>query len=215
MYHKCFIISIAAAVLTLSGSSALAYSPLMTPYPDGYVRLAEYMVTPMSYDLGSSLCVFTDLDLTTGDDVVQSLIGPDEHNVVSVSLTGEYDCGMGVSPLQLNGVMEVIARDKAGSTKGTFDTEIVAMTLTGLVGSDPVEVRESPTASSQGSMYIADSGGGWYFIDSFFDVFTELSVDGGNTWIAQEPTSSQIYLWPEPGTITLIGLGSLALLRRR
>ncbi len=215
MYHKCFIVSIATAVLMLSGSCVLAYSPLMTPYPDGYVRLAEYMVTPMSYDIGSSWCVFTDLDLTTGDDVVKSSIGPDEHNVVSVSLTGEYDCGMGVSPLLLNGVMEVIARDKVGNTTGTFDTEIVSMSLTGLAGSNPIVLRESPTASSQGTMYIADSGGGWYFIDSFFDVFTELSVDGGNNWIAQNSASSQIYLWPEPGTMTLISLSSLALLRRR
>ena len=49
-------------------------------------------------------------------------------------------------------------------------------------------------------------GGGGYQIDSFFDVFTELSVDGGQSFVpAFNPThlvSSQTIV-PEPATWTL------------
>ena len=44
--------------------------------------------------------------------------------------------------------------------------------------------RESPTLASTGKTAISPAPGGGYIIDSFFDVFTELSMDNGNTWLA-------------------------------
>ena len=58
-------------------------------------------------------------------------------------------------------------------------------------------------------------GGGMYMIDSFFDVFTELSVDEGNSWYPAETGSDRISLVPEPLSCVLLGIGGLALLRRR
>ena len=65
-------------------------------------------------------------------------------------------------------------------TTGTFQTEMVAMSLTGFGG---IRVRESPSLPSLGQTRITDIGGGMYHIDSFFDVFTELSADGGQGWL--------------------------------
>ncbi len=47
-----------------------------------------------------------------------------------------------------------------------------------------VMIRESPTKASTGKTSIQNLGTGGYRIDSFFDIFTELSVDGGATWAA-------------------------------
>jgi hypothetical protein len=59
------------------------------------------------------------------------------------------------------------------------------MSLLGdIPGVGTVEIRESPAIASEGQTIITDIGGGLYHIDSFFDVFTELSVDGGQSWIA-------------------------------
>jgi hypothetical protein len=82
------------------------------------------------------------------------------------------------------GPVQTLVRDKAGNTTGTFQTEIVSMSLSGDVGGIPIIIGESPTVASEGETTITDLGGGLYHIDSFFDVFTELSVDGGNSWMA-------------------------------
>ena len=57
---------------------------------------------------------------------------------------------------------------------------MLSMNLTGPPG---VMIRESPTRQSTGKTSIIDIPGPMWHIDSFFDVFTELSVDGGLTWM--------------------------------
>jgi hypothetical protein len=52
-------------------------------------------------------------------------------------------------------------------------------------------------------------------IDSFFDVFTDLSLDGGQTWTPSSgPGGSTVMTLediPEPGTVLLLAAGCLAL----
>ena len=45
-----------------------------------------------------------------------------------------------------------------------------------------VMVRESPTKASVGRTSVRTDTNGAYHISSFFDIFTEVSLDGGNTW---------------------------------
>ncbi len=95
---------------------------------------------------------------------------------------------------------EIISMSLSGNVPGmtgTFATEIVSMSLSGNVGGTPIIIRESPSRSSSGSTTITDLGGGMYDIDSFFDVFTELSVDGGQTWTPSEGPI-RMELAPEP-----------------
>jgi hypothetical protein len=114
-------------------------------------------------------------------------------------------------PFTAQGPVQTIVFGKIGNTTGTFPTEMLSMNL---VGSSPLGtffIRESPTNASTGVTTITDIGGGMFHIDSFFDVFTELSVDGGANWIpATGPT--RVHLVPEPGTLSLLGIGSAALL---
>ena len=44
-----------------------------------------------------------------------------------------------------------------------------------------VSIRESPTRASTGKTTVRTATGG-YQIDSFFDIWTEISLDGGQTW---------------------------------
>jgi hypothetical protein len=69
-----------------------------------------------------------------------------------------------------------------GGTTSTFDTEMVSLELSGgspVLGS--FMLRESPTKQSLGKHTIAPDPRG-YRVSSFFDVFLELSTDGGATW---------------------------------
>jgi hypothetical protein len=75
-------------------------------------------------------------------------------------------------------------RVRAGQPGFTFyDTEMLELYITG--GNLPagMMIRESPTLASTGKTAISPATGGGYIIDSFFDVFTELSMDYGVTWL--------------------------------
>jgi len=66
---------------------------------------------------------------------------------------------------------------------GVLDTEMLSMDVT-LGGSlAGVRLRESPSRPSVGKHIIRTIDGG-YRIGSFFDVFLELSIDGGQNWVA-------------------------------
>src|SRR5262249_24809330 len=118
-------------------------------------------------------------------------------------------------PFNSSGSQEDLVHGKVGNTTGTFNTEMLQLNLNGNSPFGPFMIRESPTLASVGQTSVTDIGGGMYRIDSFFDVFTELSVDGGASWIPSD-SSSHVVLMPEPCTFALGALaGGLLVLRRR
>lgn len=80
-----------------------------------------------------------------------------------------------------------------------------------LPGTPNIEIRTSPTP---GPGLLLTSSQGPYQISSFFDIFTELSLDNGQTFT---PTDAPLRLTavPEPSSFVLLPLWMHALLRRR
>ncbi|HUR19940.1 MAG TPA: HYR domain-containing protein [Vicinamibacterales bacterium] len=70
---------------------------------------------------------------------------------------------------------------RQGATQ-TFDTEMLQLSIQGGTLPASIRLRESPTKASLGRTTVQPIGGG-NLISSFFDVFTELSTDGGATWM--------------------------------
>ncbi len=147
-----------------------------------------------------------------GTAVLQT-VGNDELETFDSQFTA-VEVGMGLGLMSLTGPVTVRTSNRALSTTGTFATEIISMSLSGNTPLGPIMIRQDPNRATTGLTDINDLGGGLYHIDSFFDVFTELSVDGGNSWIASD-ASTHLFLVPEPVTLSLLAVSGLAVLIRR
>jgi hypothetical protein len=75
-----------------------------------------------------------------------------------------------------------------GSNPRVFDTEMLMLSIQGGTAPSGMRLRESPTLPSRGRLSIENVGGGQFRVDSFFDVFVELSVDSGQTWMPANNT---------------------------
>lgn len=71
-----------------------------------------------------------------------------------------------------------------GSSDGEriFDTELMTFELGGADMPDGVLVRESPDLPSSGRTTITAASGGFSRVESYFDVWLEISVDDGRSW---------------------------------
>ncbi|MCX6290620.1 MAG: IPTL-CTERM sorting domain-containing protein [Bacteroidetes bacterium] len=103
--------------------------------------------------------------------------------VLSCDFTGTYSDGGTSVPVacQANVRMKVDFSSSSGPTK-VYDTEMLQLDLYGGTLPSGVTLRESPTLVSHGQTVITDIGSGQFRMSSFFDVFTELSTDNGNSW---------------------------------
>jgi hypothetical protein len=147
-------------------------------------------------------------------------IGPDESIIFQGRLEAN-EVGVGWGATTLEGAINIVHQGKADQTTGTFLGEIISLELSGTISSvGKVLFRESPTLDSDGQTAITDIGGGLYRIDSFFDVFTELSLDQGTTWLPSME-STRLTLEPEqipapaPFALLVAGLAGLWMRRAR
>jgi len=121
-----------------------------------------------------------------------------------------------------------------GDTTGSWDTEIIAMSLTGPhPNHGTIVIRESPTKQSLGTQSLGTQSLGTqslgtqslsdvvndiFQLDSSFDIWTEVSIDGGPFLEAADSFTLDITgVLPEPssGVLGLAGILGLGALNRR
>jgi len=126
-------------------------------------------------------------------------------------------------PAQASGpILVTISNTTAtGSTTSTFATQLRTLDLAGDSQFGPFMLRASPTKPSLGQHTIRSDPRG-YRVSSFFDVFVELSIDGGNTWIpanrsirvqasAPPAAPNSIFVTVTNGSVGLNWLGAFTL----
>ncbi len=168
-------IMVVAGILATGLANDAAWAGLVTADPSLPPTDGEYR-SPSDY--GPEF-VGTDIQIAFRDIVYQALatppptrtpIGPDELEDFESTLTAIADVTylgspLGSVPFTLSGPSTWLASNKAGNTTGTFQVEIVSLSLSGNVnvpglGLVPILLRESPTTASLGQTDITDIGGG-------------------------------------------------------
>ena len=94
-------------------------------------------------------------------------------------------------------MVELITLAEMQGTKGTFDTELATFELGGSSAPAGVMIRESPTLASAGRTTITALSGDQYRIETYYDVWLELSIDGGGTW---HPADNAVHMTLGPST---------------
>jgi hypothetical protein len=97
---------------------------------------------------------------------------------LQVSMDGgkTFQSARAQAPIQVNLV------NPGSGTSGMFENHMVSMSFTVPLGTATIQLRASQTQPSRGATQIDPQPDGTFRISSFFDVFTELSLDGGTTW---------------------------------
>ena len=105
------------------------------------------------------------------------------------------------APASVSARVTYASEDPVTATR-IYDTEMLQLDISGGGLPAGVMVRESPTRASTGKTSIRTIDGG-FLIDSFFDIFTELSVDGGQTWLPAQ-AAAHVDLTVDPRLIVPI-----------
>jgi hypothetical protein len=141
-----------------------------------------------------------------------------------VTTTYDWEANIGGTEVMGAGTESTrVTYDSSVGDTATYDTTITAYDAIGTGGGHSYELQaDGPQLTTQET--VTSLGGGVFHIHSFFDIFTELSLDHGS-FIPADPSygnsRGQIQLTPsatpEPVTMGLlaVGLGFAAARRRR
>lgn len=121
--------------------------------------------------------------------------------------------GAALGPLSVGGTMNFTYFGRSLSIPlGTFNAQITDFDFAGTFNGRPFEVRQNPLQASTGQTTIlAVPNTLTYQVSSFFDVFAELSLDGG-PFVPGPERHAPLTEVPEPGSagLLLLGLAGIA-----
>jgi hypothetical protein len=120
-----------------------------------------------------------------------------------------FEVSVDGNSFQVDSFFDITYRVSPGNTTGSWDTEMVSMSLSGQIPGGPlIDMRASPSLPSPGEVVVSDLPDGTFQVDSFFDVFIELSVDGGPFVPADGATRIVMdAITPEPASMALMAIG--------
>lgn len=172
------------------------------------------ITTPISYFSG--LVVFGGFKVTSFSTNVlppASIPGTSINISYSATVTMSNLLNQYASPLTAT---ELITFTGETNLVSTYDVEMQQMNIAG--GNLPagVMIRESPTLASTGNFTITALGNGFYQLHGYFDLYTEISFNGGANWFPNDGGFEQLIIAPEPSSAALfvLGMGGFACLRR-
>lgn len=206
--------------VVLLASSVPAQAVPLTPFPDGgTLEGGSLRFRPAFFD------IFVDDPLLSWLPAVQNAVPGGFTFDTSMFMTYSL-CALGSCTAESMAGNATAFLSDIQNPDGSFDTEMLAMNLSGASPLGPMLVRESPSRPSLGQVRLNGLPPGQpVHIDSFFDIFVELSIDGGQTWmpamsdgdnpiVESDRFSTPLSDVPEPSTLVLAGAGFLLVASR-
>ncbi len=210
---KLFTFLTTSTCIILTSISALH---AQVPAPDFEIGHIPYFYSVIEFNNpGPSSVIFDNSSTAPLSPLTQPPLVPGTSGTFTFNTTFSSTVTIGGGPatsIQAPAVitMSVFYDHLTGQTR-YYDTEILQMDIQG--GSLPIGymIRESPTIVSQGHRTATELGPGSYLLDSYFDVFLQLSVDGGQNWIPSNNAPSHMNLQPNASIPTMSTWGLIAL----
>ena len=141
--------------------------------------------------------------------------------VANATLTGNVTTQSTVVPVVLTGTVEEEVLGRTATTQtGSWTTQVLSFDLGGPVPGGTLDLGLDTSHMSTGGASVDDVPGqdGLFSVDSFFDVFVELTFQGppGSLPLSTTRGPFVVSLAPEPATLVLLAgpMLGLAILRR-
>lgn len=213
MRAKLFFAICAGCFVLHARAQVISSSPNLPPLNGQYVANG-----PIGYNVGGNFIQVNNLDLMN----FSANIPP--PTIFSGTVSSFFDVFVDLS-IDFNGgpfgpatttglVTEQITSAELGTNATLYSAQMTQMDISGLPGG--IQLRIDPVTPSTGPTAITSVGINEFGISSFFDIFTDISLDGGNTWTpALNAPALTLEPAPEPGTIALLSLGGAGLLWKR
>lgn len=199
-----FVASCGLAFAWSASASVVTKNPLLPPDTGEYITAAQVHATFEGQGLTIVLQNVHHKPISAST-LRETYNGIDEVEFFDALFTLDVSINGGEF-VTLSGNSHVITTvfDKVGNTTGTFDTEMLELDLSVDTPYGPVRIREDPAHESDGETSVYQLDEEWYWIESFFDVWTELSLDDGSTWIGATEGFVPVVLVPAPGALLLV-----------
>ncbi len=128
--------------------------------------------------------------------------GANEIANFDASFSGVATAGGVNFPFLLSGPVSMETFGNAGLTTGTFNEQLLSVDFTGTVAGNSVAFILDPSQASTGAVTVSQIGVNppSYNITSFFDIFTELSINQGPFDSASASAHITLESVPEPST---------------
>lgn len=162
-----------------------SYNSVVNTFVDPSSGLTNVNDDSVSFTVGTQVFIVRDLslgNLGTGGPLppVNAGFGKILPDTLNLQIS---ENGVDFYPAVLTGTNTIKITNTNGVVGGTtnFSIELMAMTNSGSWLGGSLYIRESPTKQSLGKHTVAKDPRG-YRVSSFFDVFLDLSTDGGVSW---------------------------------
>jgi hypothetical protein len=201
---------VAAMVLAaVAATIPVAWAGVIQPTPSLPPTSGAYTTGTLCVSLGPGVCIVgASLHGFTGTTSMFDNSGQSIDSSISLTADVYTDVsgmpGTLIGPVLLQGPIGILyANRMTDMDLGTFTSSLTELDLMGMFNGHSIEIILNPMVTSSGLTTVAPSGSDFQ-VSSFFDVFTEISVDGVSAGPGPERTFT---LTPEPGSITLLALG--------